>query len=255
MRNIKLTIEYDGTNYHGWQSQDNALTIQDVVKKAIHTLTGEECVLTGASRTDGGVHALGQVANFLTNSKIPADKFSFALNTLLPDDIVIKKSEEVDMDFHSRFSSRGKKYKYLIYNSRKPSALLRNRAALVHLPLDVEAMKKSLTYFLGTHDFSAFRASGSDIKTSVRTITGISLNEISSMIAGDGENGSKLLELEISGDGFLYNMVRIIAGTLIYVGSGKLKSDDIPSIIESRDRSRAGKTAPAHGLYLVEVYY
>lgn len=255
MRNIKLTIEYDGTNYHGWQSQSNAVTIQDVVKKAICTLTGEECVLTGASRTDRGVHALGQVANFFTNSKIPADKFSFALNTLLPDDIVIKDSEEVSMDFHSRFSSKGKKYKYLIYNSRMPSALLRNRAALVHLPLDVEAMKEALPYFLGTHDFSAFKASGSDAKTSVRTITGISLKETDSTITGSGKNGSRLLELEISGDGFLYNMVRIIAGTLIYVGSGRIKSDDIPSIIESRDRTRAGKTAAAHGLYLVEVYF
>ncbi|PNT91234.1 tRNA pseudouridine(38-40) synthase TruA [Clostridium thermosuccinogenes] len=255
MRNIKLTIEYDGTNYHGWQSQTNAVTVQDVVKRAIESLTGEDCDLVGSSRTDVGVHALGQVANFHTNSGIPGEKFAYALNNLLPEDIVIRESEDVSPDFHARFSSKGKKYRYLIYNSRKPSALLRNRAALVHLPLDIEAMQKALPYFLGRHDFSAFRASGSDTKTSERTITGISISENSNALPGPCSKESKLIELEVSGDGFLYNMVRIIAGTLIYVGNGKIKYDDIPAIIESRDRRRAGQTAPAHGLYLVEVYF
>ncbi|AUS98111.1 tRNA pseudouridine(38-40) synthase TruA [Clostridium thermosuccinogenes] len=255
MRNIKLTIEYDGTNYHGWQSQTNAVTVQDVVKRAIESLTGEDCDLVGSSRTDVGVHALGQVANFHTNSGIPGEKFAYALNNLLPEDIVIRESEDVSPDFHARFSSKGKKYRYLIYNSRKPSALLRNRAALVHLPLDIEAMQKALPYFLGRHDFSAFRASGSDTKTSERTITGISISENSNALPGPCSKDSKLIELEVSGDGFLYNMVRIIAGTLIYVGNGKIKYDDIPAIIESRDRRRAGQTAPAHGLYLVEVYF
>lgn len=255
MRNIKLTIEYDGTNYHGWQSQTNAVTVQYVVKRAIESLTGEDCDLVGSSRTDVGVHALGQVANFHTNSGIPGEKFAYALNNLLPEDIVIRESEDVSPDFHARFSSKGKKYRYLIYNSRKPSALLRNRAALVHLPLDIEAMQKALPYFLGRHDFSAFRASGSDTKTSERTITGISISENSNALPGPCSKDSKLIELEVSGDGFLYNMVRIIAGTLIYVGNGKIKYDDIPAIIESRDRRRAGQTAPAHGLYLVEVYF
>jgi tRNA pseudouridine38-40 synthase len=255
VRNIKLTIEYDGTNYHGWQSQTNAVTVQDVVKRAIESLTGEDCDLVGSSRTDVGVHALGQVANFHTNSGIPGEKFAYALNNLLPEDIVIRESEDVSPDFHARFSSKGKKYRYLIYNSRKPSALLRNRAALVHLPLDIEAMQKALPYFLGRHDFSAFRASGSDTKTSERTITGISISENSNALPGPCSKDSKLIELEVSGDGFLYNMVRIIAGTLIYVGNGKIKYDDIPAIIESRDRRRAGQTAPAHGLYLVEVYF
>lgn len=255
MRNIKLTIEYDGTNYHGWQIQENAITVQGVLKKAIEKLTGEECNLIGTSRTDVGVHALGQVANFMTSSKIPPDKFSYALNSMLPEDIVVRESREVPPDFHSRFSAKGKKYKYLIYNSQKPSALLRNRAAHVYLPLNIEAMKKASFYFLGRHDFSAFRASGSDAKTSERTITEVSLRTCSDCLLGQAVDGPSLIEFEISGDGFLYNMVRIIAGTLIYVGNGKINADDIPAIIESRDRTKAGKTAPAHGLYLAEIYF
>lgn len=244
MRNIKLTIEYDGTAYHGWQSQVNAAAVQDIVTKAVGKLTGECSSITGSSRTDTGVHALGQVCNFLTESTIPADKFAFALNTLLPEDITVQKSEEVSADFHSRFSTRGKKYRYLFYNSVFPSALLRNRAYHVFYPLNVDAMEQAARHFVGTHDFAAFCATGSSVKTTVRTITEASVME----------NG-RLVEFSIAGDGFLYNMVRIIAGTLVEVGFGRVKPDAVPDIIAGLDRKKAGRTAPAHGLYLVEVYY
>ena len=244
MRNIKLTIEYDGTAYHGWQSQVNATAVQDVVASAVAALTGEKCTVTGSSRTDTGVHALGQVCNFHTGSAIPAAKFAYALNTLLPEDIVIRKSEEVPDGFHARFSAKGKKYRYLFYNSVFPSALLRSRACHVYYPLDTGAMGKAAGYLTGTHDFIAFSAAGGSVKTTVRTIT-------EAAVARDGE----LVELTVAGDGFLYNMVRIIAGTLAEVGFGRIKADDVPRIIDSRDRREAGRTAPAHGLYLVEVYY
>ncbi len=248
MRNIKLTIEYDGTNYHGWQSQKNAVAVQDVVVKAIRKLTGEEVRLIGASRTDVGVHAFGQVANFHTYSKIPPERFSYALNSFLPEDIVIKHSKEVDMGFHARFSAVGKKYRYMIFNSDRPSALLRNRAYFVPVPMDLEAMQEAASHFLGTHDFAAFCATGGSAKTSVRTITDISVSK------RHDYNGD-IFEIEVSGNGFLYNMVRIIAGTLAEVGMGKKRPDEIPGIINSRRREMAGITAPAHGLYLVEVYY
>lgn len=242
--NIKLIVEYDGTSYHGWQSQTNARAVQDELNKVLRKLTGEEVTVIGASRTDQGVHALGQVCNFRTGSKIPPDKFSYAINSLLPEDIVVKESEEVDEEFHSRFSAKGKKYRYLIYNSRQPSALLRHRACHIPAPLDFETMKRASGYFLGTHDFAAFRATGGSARTSVRTIS-------QSGLTSEGN----IITFEVAGNGFLYNMVRIMAGTLVYIGMGKLHAEDLPDIIESRDRDRAGKTAPAHGLYLVEVYY
>lgn len=244
MKNVKLTIEYDGTNYHGWQRQSNAKTVQEVIEKAIRGLTGEEVEINGSSRTDQGVHAYGQVANFFTRSSIPHDRFSYALNRMLPEDIVIRNSEEVSMDFHARYSSTGKKYRYLIYNSRFPSAIFRNRAYHVSHDLNVDNMKKAISFFIGTHDFSAFKATGSSVKTSVRTIYDANLTRVDDNIW-----------FEVSGDGFLYNMVRIIAGTLVDVGMGRIKAEDIPGIIESHDRKRAGRTAPPQGLYLVEVYY
>lgn len=269
MRNIKLTIEYDGTAYHGWQSQANAAAIQDIVNAAVNKLTGEVCTLYGSSRTDAGVHAYGQVANFRTASGIPADKFAFALNTLLPQDIAIVRSEEADPGFHARFCARGKKYRYLFYNSMLPSALLRNRAWNVYYPLDMDAMREASGYFLGTHDFLAFSASGSSVKTTVRTVSSINIGQGDGSFGqsqGDRETGGQgtcppvptyagLVSLDIEGDGFLYNMVRIIAGTLVEVGYGKLKPIEISDILESRDRKRAGQTAPPQGLYLVEVMY
>jgi pseudouridylate synthase I len=251
MRNIKLTIEYDGTNYHGWQSQKNADTVQDFINLAVSRLTGEEINITGSSRTDTGVHAYGQVANFFTESTIPADKFTYALNSLLPEDIVITKSEEVDSNFHARFSTKGKKYRYLIYNSSFRSAILRHRAYHVYYPLDLDAIKLATHYFLGTHDFSAFMATGSCVKSTVRTIKDISVDNGEK----EGNSSGRLIRLDIAGDGFLYNMVRIIAGTLVQVGYGRIKPEEIPGIIADCDRKKAGKTAPAHGLYLIEIYY
>ncbi len=248
MRNIKLTIEYDGTNYHGWQIQKNAVTVQEKVEKAFEKLLGTRVGIVGCSRTDVGVHAFGQVAHFHTDSGIPADKFAYAVNNLLPEDIVVRKSEEAAGDFHARYSSKGKKYRYLICNAPHHSALLRNRACHVRPELDFEAMKKAAGYFVGQHDFAAFQATGGQVRSTVREIYQMSLLK-------KEENEGSLIELEVSGSGFLYNMVRIIAGTLIYVGMGKLQEAEIPDIIKSLDRTRAGKTAPAQGLYLVEIYY
>lgn len=268
MRNIKLILGYDGTDYHGWQSQANAATVQDTLTCAIAGLTGEKCSVTGSSRTDTGVHALGFVCNFFTASSIPAEKFAFALNTLLPDDIVVKSSREVPADFHSRFSAKRKKYIYLVYNSVFPPALLRHRAYHVYYPLDIDAMREAAGYFTGAHDFSAFSASGGNTKTTVRTITHAAVRRITPLFTGEAaspapeaaaqpmnEYDGGLIEFSVTGNGFLYNMVRIMTGTLVEIGFGKLKPGDIPAIIAGRDRRKAGRTAPAHGLYLAGVYY
>ncbi|MGE5613257.1 MAG: tRNA pseudouridine(38-40) synthase TruA [Bacillota bacterium] len=257
MRNIKLVLEYDGTAYHGWQSQVNAITVQDVLTSAINRLTGEKCSVTGSSRTDTGVHALAFVCNFFTASSIPADKFAFALNTLLPEDIVVKSSQEVPPDFHSQFSAKGKKYIYLVYNSAFPPALLRRRAYHVYYPLNINAMREAAGHFLGTHNFSAFSASGGPRKTMVRTITEaeVDIMEPFGKFPVSSCPEGMLIGFSVTGSGFLYNMVRIMAGTLVEVGFGKLKPGDIPEIIASRDRRKAGRTAPAHGLYLAGVYY
>jgi len=244
MKNIKITIEYDGTGYHGWQSQENAIAVQSVVENALSELTSEKISITGASRTDTGVHAYGQVANFLTCSSIPPEKYSLAANHHLPADVSIVHSEEVPEGFHSRFSAKGKRYKYIFYNSRTPSALLRNRAFHVPVRLDTEAMMEASVFFLGTHDFKAFQATGGNVKTTIRTISGIELIE-----------NDKVIELNIEGDGFLYNMVRIIAGTLVDVGMGRIPAKDVANIIKIGDRTKAGRTAPPQGLYLVEVFY
>ncbi len=246
MRNIKLIIEYDGTNYCGWQTQKNGPTIQEEVEKSLRRLTGEVIGIHGSGRTDAGVHARGQAANFKTDSTIPGDKFSFALNNMLPEDIVIKDSVEVSPDFHARFCAVGKKYSYLINNSRFPSALLRNYAYHTNYceRLDIEKIKKAAGAFVGTHDFSGFMAAGSKVSDAVRTIFDITVEKKEDMIS-----------ISYKANGFLYNMVRIITGTLLYTGIGKIDPEDIGGIIQSKDRQRAGITVPACGLYLEEVYY
>ena len=241
---IKLTIEYDGTAYAGWQRQENALAVQQVIEEALTKLTRARVVIAGASRTDAGVHALGQTAHFDTESRIPPDKYAFALNTMLPADIRIRKSEAVSEDFHARFSNKGKRYRYLIYQSPHAGALNRNTHAHVIYPLDDEKMRRELTALIGTHDFAAFAASGSGVKDTVRTIYSASLTR-----RGDE------LELLVEGSGFLYNMVRIIAGTLISVGAGRLEEGAFARAIQSGNRLDLGVTAPAHGLTLMEVYY
>lgn len=246
MRNIKLIIEYDGTNYSGWQVQENASSIQGAVEKALFAVTGEKIGINGSGRTDAGVHARGQAANFMTGSSIPEEKFAYALNNKLPRDIVIKESVEVPIDFHARFSASAKKYSYLIYNSKFPSALLRNYAYHVNYceRLDIGRIEKAAKAFIGTHDFFGFMATGSKVANTVRTIYELSI-----------EQEKELIRFNYKGNGFLYNMVRIITGTLLYAGIGKIDPDEIKDIIMSKERDRAGITAPACGLYLEEVYY
>ena len=244
MRRIHLIVEYDGTNYAGWHRQSNAMTVQEKLERAVLRLTGEEVCVSGASRTDAGVHALGQSAHFDTQSRIPAEKFSFALNTMLPPDIRVVRSEEVSMAFHARFSGRGKRYRYLIHAAPHAGALNRLTHAHVIYPLDVEKMRAEAQSLVGTHDFAAFAASGSVVKDTVRTIW-----------RADVERHGAEICLIVEGNGFLYNMVRIIAGTLIGVGSGKLAPGAIKRAIESGSRLDLGITAPAHGLTLMEVFY
>ena len=249
-RNIRLTAEYDGTEYHGWQSQTNAVTVQNVIANAVKRLTTEDVVLTGAGRTDAGVHALAQTISFITSSGIPPESFAAALNSCLPDDIIIKSSVEAEASFNARFSARGKSYRYIMYNSLQPSAILRNRAWHVKYPLNLDLMKKAALNFAGTHDFTSFMASGSKIKDAVRTLYESELSIVESCL-----NGLPLIIYDVAGNGFLYNMVRIITGTLVEVGMGKLLPEDIPVILDARNRKRAGKTAPPKGLYLCEVFY
>ena len=244
MRNIKLTIEYDGTNYLGWQRQKVGNTIQGTLEEAIEVLTNETVETIGSSRTDAGVHAKGFVANFKTSSKIPADKYREAINHKLPDDIVILKSEEVDEEFHARYNAMGKTYSYSILNREVPSAINRNYVYHVKRRLDIEAMREACNYFIGTHDFVSFKSSGSSVKTTVRTISELYLEEQEDTI-----------KIYVTGDGFLYNMVRIIVGTLIMVGFNKIKPNEIENIIKEKDREKAGICVPAKGLVLERVYY
>lgn len=244
MRNIKLTIEYDGSRYYGWQKQPDYICIQDEIEKALKKITNENIEINGSGRTDKGVHAKGQVASFVTNSKIDAYKFKLAINSLLPKDIAILTSEEVHLDFHARFSAVGKKYKYLIYNDKIRSPINRNYTYHVFYELDLDKIKESAKYLIGTHDFAGFMASGSVIKDTVRTIYDINI-----------EKRNKILEINVNGNGFLYNMVRIIVGTLVDIGRNNLSVDSINEILLLKDRTLAGHTAPPQGLYLDEVYY
>ena len=244
MNNIKLTIEYDGRNYHGWQIQPDVITVQGVVADAIKKLTGESIDLIGASRTDEGVHAFGQVANFITNSTIAPEKFCLAINAYLPDDIAIVKSELVPDNFNARYDSCGKKYIYLIHNRYTKSALFKDNAYHVKQKIDIDIVNRAAKFLIGTHDFSSFRASGGGAKTSVRTIHDINIKQ----------DGDRVI-VEVRGDGFLYNMVRIIVGTLIDIGVKRVSPNKMLEILDAKDRVKAGQTAPSHGLYLVEVYY
>ncbi len=245
-RNIKLTIEYDGTNYHGWQSQapSGLPTIQDTLEEALRNLCNEELKTQSSGRTDAGVHALGHVANFKTSSTIPSAAWAPALNHLLPPDIRVIASEEVYADFHARYSASAKTYKYRILNRHAQTALYRNYAWHVNAPLNIVRMRKAIGFVIGSHDFSAFRGAGCTAKTPVRTIK-------SAMIRKDGE----FLELFLEADAFLQYMVRNISGTLVEVGLGRFNPDDVRRMMDSRDRNLAGRTAPPQGLYLVQVTY
>lgn len=316
-RRILLRVAYDGTNYHGWQLQPNAATIEGELNRALCALTGEEIVVTGASRTDAGVHALGNVAVFDTTSRIPAEKFSYALNQRLPEDIVIQSSKQVADDFHPRHCDCRKTYEYDILNRTFPLPAYRNTAYFLYGTLNIEAMRRACQAFLGEHDFASFCAAGAQVQTTVRTIYSLEvecrpLTEAGTPVppasgeavnAADGKRGEQvqqaqsasgemlnaaagesdeqvqqaqpesgetaipaagganagsadqLLTIRVKGNGFLYNMVRIIAGTLVEVGRGHIEPEEVAGIIAAKDRAKAGPTAPARGLRLVEIEY
>lgn len=254
MKRIKLTVAYDGTNYHGWQLQPGKPTIEGELNKALSSLTNEQIKVTGASRTDAGVHALGNVAVFDTSSRIPAEKFPYALNQRLPADIVIQDSEETLPDFHPRHCECCKTYEYTILNMKFPLPQYHNTAYFYYGNLDTNKMRKACNAFIGEHDFAGFCSSGAQVQSTIRTI--YNLEVIEENIPGvNSHNTGRIITIRIHGNGFLYNMVRIIAGTLLEAGKGRINPDDMAEIITSCDRSRAGATAPAKGLKLLQILY
>lgn len=273
MKRVKLTVAYDGTNYCGWQSQNNAVAVQDVLNCHLSELLGDPIETIGASRTDAGVHAFGNVAVFDTRHRMPAEKISYALNARLPEDIRIQKSEEVSEDFHPRYCSSVKTYEYKILNRHMMIPTLRNYANFVYVPLDVELMRKGAQYIVGEHDFKSFCGAGAQVKTTVREVLSVEIiterlgqsriykenaqvqnRDFEKTESKDMQVG-ELITLRIRGKGFLYNMVRIIAGTLIEVGRGKYPPECVAEIIAACDREAAGPTAPARGLTLVGIEY
>ena len=244
MKIVRLIISYDGTNYCGWQIQINGITVEEVINRELSSLLGEDVAVIGASRTDSGVHAVGNVAVFDTETKIPAEKISFALNQRLPDDIRIQKSEEVSEDFHPRYCDSTKTYEYKILNRKFPDPLNRLYTHFVYMPLDVQKMKEAAEYIVGEHDFASFCSSGSQVKTTTRTVYNLDITK-----------DDDIIKIKISGNGFLYNMVRIIVGTLLKVGLGIYPPEHVKEIIEAKDRYTAGPKAPAKGLTLVGIEY
>ena len=244
LKRIKLVVAYDGTNYRGWQLQKNGITIEEVLNKTLSELLGEDIHVTGASRTDSGVHSLGNVAVFDTNTRIPAEKIAYALNERLPEDITIQDSCEVAPDWHPRKCVSTKTYEYRIYNSRFPMPTRRLDTYFVYYDIDVDLMRQAAAYLIGEHDFASFCSSGSAAESTVRTI-------YSCDILKDGS----VITIRISGNGFLYNMVRIIVGTLLEAGLGRMDPADMERIISARNRSAAGPTAPAKGLTMIGIEY
>lgn len=243
-KRFKLTIAYDGTNYCGWQIQPNGITVEEVINKKLSKLLKEDITVIGASRTDSGVHALGNVAVFDSVTTIPGDRIAAALNQRLPDDIVITKSEEVSPDFHPRYCDCSKTYEYHIINTRTPIPTKRLTNYFVSYGLNIEDMKKAASYLVGEHDFVSFCNVRTNVENTVRTITDLTVTK-----TGDE------ITIRITGNGFLYNMVRIIVGTLIRVGRGFYTPEKVKEILEAKDRKAAGVTAPPHGLMLVEINY
>jgi tRNA pseudouridine38-40 synthase len=276
-RNIRLKLAYDGTNYVGWQVQKNGLSIQEVLEQAIEKLTGEKCPVLSAGRTDSGVHALGQVANFHTGSMIPAKNFRPALQDFLPRDIVVLKASEVPPEFHATFKATRKQYRYVIDNSPVALPFLSKYTWSLRRRLDVPAMHDAAQLLLGTHDFRSFETDWPNKITSVRTVfeikvvrqplwhlfTGNPLNTEAGSApsspplskGGQGGSGEDIICMEITADGFLYNMVRSIVGTLVNVGRQKWDKAEVARILQAQNRSIAGSTAPACGLFLVQVWY
>lgn len=246
MRQLQLVIAYDGTNYHGWQIQPNALTVQQVLADAIARIMGHEVKLTGASRTDRGVHAKGQVATFKTaNMSFPACRLPFALQALLPKDIVVTTCTKVDLNFHPQHHAISKSYVYHIYNSPHPDIFWRRYAWHVPRELSVSDMAKAAAHLVGEKDFSSFCCAGNAVKSTVRTVFGIEVCQVT----------PSLISISVQGNGFLYKMVRTIVGTLVEVGGQQRPVDSIPKIIQAKDRACAGSTAPAHGLVLEHIRF
>ncbi len=244
MKRVKLIVAYDGTNYHGWQVQPNGVTIEGMLNHSLTELTGESVVVTGASRTDAGVHSLGNVAVFDTNTKIPAEKISFALNQRLPEDIVVQGSCEVPIDFHPRRCASRKTYVYKILNRTFPMPIYRHDTYFTYRKMDIENMQKAAQYVVGEHDFKSFCSVHAQVDSTVRTIENITITK-----------EQDLIQIYVTGNGFLYHMVRILAGTLMQVGMGEKQPKDMRKILAACDRTAAGPTAPAHGLTMVGISY
>lgn len=241
---VLLTVAYDGSGYYGWQRQNNFITVQEKLEEALSELLRKEVTIRGASRTDTGVHAMAQGAVFNEETTIPVDKIPYAVNSFLPEDIVVNGAREVSEDFHPQYSVIDKTYEYKILNSEFKNPMLTRYTDFIRGKLDISKMQCACEYFIGEHNFKAFCASGSTAKTTVRKIYSLNVEK-------DGD----IICIRVKGNGFLYNMVRIIAGTLVYVGNGKIQPEDIPEIIKSKDRTRAGKTLAPNGLTLTEVHY
>ena len=237
MKRVKLIVAYDGTNYCGWQIQPNGITIEQVLNEQLSRFFKEDIKVTGASRTDAGVHSLGNVCIFDTDTRMPAEKISYAINQSLPEDIVVVDSCEVDREFHPRFSKSRKTYEYRILNARLDTYFY-------HYPLDVEKMRRAASYLIGEHDFASFCSANAQSNTTVRTIYDCSVTKSDDIIL-----------IRVKGNGFLYNMVRIIAGTLIKIGGSDMEADSIKGIIDAADREKAGPTAPACGLTMIGIEY
>lgn len=244
MKRIKLTVAYDGTDYCGWQIQKNGITVEEVLNRALSRLTGEEITVVGASRTDAGVHARGNVAVFDTDTRIPAERIAYAVNALLPEDVVVVRSEEVPAGWHPRKCVSVKTYEYRILNKEFPDPVRRRDTYFVSFSLDIERMRRAAEYLKGEHDFKSFCSAQTAVETTVRTIYDLDIKK-------EGE----IITIRVRGNGFLYNMVRIIAGTLAGVGRGYFEPEDMERVLEAKDRTKAGVTAPPQGLILVGIEY
>lgn len=251
MKRIRLIVAYDGTDYCGWQMQDHGATVEGELNRALSELLREKIEVIGASRTDSGVHAMGNVAVFDTETKIPPEKIAIAVNHYLPEDIRVQCSEEVAPEFHPRYCDSVKTYEYTILETAIALPVWRRYSYHVYHALNVEAMRQAAEHLVGTHDFSAFCSAGSQVKSKVRTIKSVTIQEepIS------GINGGRTIKIRVSGTGFLYNMVRIIAGTLVETGLGRRTPEQVAEAVESGDRQKAGPTAPPQGLMLMEIQY
>lgn len=245
MKRIKLIVSYDGTNYCGWQVQPNGISVQEVLNRCLSELLKEDIQTIGASRTDAGVHALGNVVVFDTDARMPADKISYALNTRLPADIRIQDSCQVPSDFHPRFQETIKTYEYKIYNHRFPDPTKRLYTTFYYYPLDVEKMRQAASYLIGEHDFKSFSTFKPEVESTVRTIYALDIEK----------SQDSIITIRIRGNGFLYHMVRIIAGTLLRVGGGSYPPEYVKTILEEKNRTLAGETARAEGLTLVNIEY